>query len=514
MSRAEIHPSVLTRHRYALVAVAAVTGARIVYSVWWSPYELVADEAQYWDWSRHLEWSYYSKGPGVAWLIAAATFVLGSAEWAVRLPAALSFACVMLAMAWLTADALGDDPAAVRATVFVPVLIALIPAYQLYGLLMTTDPPALACWALALTAAWRVYRLEATGRPQWVPWLSLGAAIGLGFLFKYTDVLLVPGLLAFMWITRAEVSWGGAWKRALAGALVALVLSLPVVVWNARHGAAAAGHVLAYVAAPGGDVVGSGDGGWSWVTVLEFPVVQAAVIGPILGLALVGVRRRRSRVASSEAHLARLLICAAAPFLMVCLLASTRTRIEGNWPMAVFLSVVPFAAIAVARGLAPRWWAATLAYGMAALVVIHAPLTVAALPEVGHFVPVHRFHGARERISAVGGSVTGFLERSAGRGIVVAPNHRAAGLLAYYLPGQPTVVSAGSQLGDRRSAYDFFTVTNLSGADMVGRPALFVGGYPDLWRTLCDCPDLALLDSDGPLFVTAAFTPANTLQSK
>jgi len=60
-------------------------------TVWLSPYELVADEAQYWEWSRHLEWSYHSKGPGIAWLVALATRTLGNAEWAIRVPAALSF---------------------------------------------------------------------------------------------------------------------------------------------------------------------------------------------------------------------------------------------------------------------------------------------------------------------------------------------------------------------------------------------------------------------------------------
>jgi hypothetical protein len=31
-----------------------------------SPLDLAPDEAHYWDWSRHLDWSYYSKGPLVA----------------------------------------------------------------------------------------------------------------------------------------------------------------------------------------------------------------------------------------------------------------------------------------------------------------------------------------------------------------------------------------------------------------------------------------------------------------
>ena len=45
------------------------------------------DEAQYWDWSRRLDFGYYSKGPLVPWLIAASEALLGHGSWQTRLPA-------------------------------------------------------------------------------------------------------------------------------------------------------------------------------------------------------------------------------------------------------------------------------------------------------------------------------------------------------------------------------------------------------------------------------------------
>src|SRR4051794_21627095 len=58
------------------------------------PLDLAPDEAHYWDWSRHLDWSYYSKGPLVAYLIRAsceafgplAVRLTGTMMPAVRLP--------------------------------------------------------------------------------------------------------------------------------------------------------------------------------------------------------------------------------------------------------------------------------------------------------------------------------------------------------------------------------------------------------------------------------------------
>ena len=51
------------------------------------PIDLAPDEAQYWDWSRQLDLSYYSKGPLVAYIIRASCAAFGDTMWAVRLPA-------------------------------------------------------------------------------------------------------------------------------------------------------------------------------------------------------------------------------------------------------------------------------------------------------------------------------------------------------------------------------------------------------------------------------------------
>src|SRR5690348_4567993 len=53
------------------------------------PIDLSGDEAQYWDWSRHLDLSYYSKGPLIAYIIRASCNLYGDTMPAVRYPALL-----------------------------------------------------------------------------------------------------------------------------------------------------------------------------------------------------------------------------------------------------------------------------------------------------------------------------------------------------------------------------------------------------------------------------------------
>ena len=75
-----------------------VAFCQIVFLTVGCDWDLCGDEAEYWAWSRRLAWSYYSRGPLIAWLIRLATELLGglslkltgSLMLAVRLPAVLS----------------------------------------------------------------------------------------------------------------------------------------------------------------------------------------------------------------------------------------------------------------------------------------------------------------------------------------------------------------------------------------------------------------------------------------
>src|SRR4051794_27110400 len=92
------------------------------------PLDLSGDEAHYWDWSRNLDLSYYSKGPLVAYLIRASCWSVGQdVMWAVRLPALVLGVGTSLLTYALTRRMFGSDRLALGAVLLnhiVPMFIA------------------------------------------------------------------------------------------------------------------------------------------------------------------------------------------------------------------------------------------------------------------------------------------------------------------------------------------------------------------------------------------------------
>src|SRR5262245_20356597 len=94
----------------ALFLILGAACLHLAYLAWDCPLDLAPDEAHYWDWSRHLDWSYYSKGPLVAWLIRASCEVFGpwseqhtgSLMFAIRLPAVICGSLLLVSLYLLT----------------------------------------------------------------------------------------------------------------------------------------------------------------------------------------------------------------------------------------------------------------------------------------------------------------------------------------------------------------------------------------------------------------------------
>src|SRR5262245_55696760 len=183
----------------ALIILASVL--QILYLTHDCPLDLAPDEAHYWDWSRHLDWSYYSKGPLVALLIrgSCALFgpwseaVCGSPMVAVRLPAVLCGGLLLASLYVLTVQTLRSE----RLAAAVAALACTLPPVAAGSSLMTIDAPFTACWGWALVAGHRA----AVRGSAWA-WPVAGLLVGAGTLAKYTMVLWLPSMALFLFAVR------------------------------------------------------------------------------------------------------------------------------------------------------------------------------------------------------------------------------------------------------------------------------------------------------------------------
>lgn len=472
-----------------LLMAGLVLAARIAYLIWICPYELAADEAHYWEWSRRLDLSYYSKGPGVAWLIHASTALFGIAEWTIRLPAALSsFACALLVAA-LAVSAAPNRPSI---GVYAASLFMLAPVFHGTAQFMTIDGPYYACWLLAALIAWRLSRTPATLGGYFL----LGAIIGVGMLFKYTVLLLVPGVIWFLFRAHPAAP-ARRLIRSLAFLAGALLLSSPIFVWNALHGWPTVAHLLGHAGLPGGDI--PADTGWRYnpfwsIGYLLYPFV---VLGPPMGILLIIAIRKAWRSRLQDPDRWTLLVfslAASLPILTFYLLLSLKTDIELNWAVAGYTTLIaPIAwMLSDSSRAAPavrRLWKGTVTFGVAVAILISFgkwPLDWISRVEIaGWHIPsdraLKRVSGHKDLARQVEKVARAARQSTSQEPFIVAQNYGTASLLAFYITNHPSVHAASSMMGGRESAYDYFDDTSLSDPDLLGRPAILVGATCDAW---------------------------------
>lgn len=330
--------------RPAILLISALTAARLV-ALFSTPLELYPDEAQYWLWSRTLDFGYYSKPPVIAWAIWATTAIGGDAEAWVRLSA-----CLFQAGAAFTVFLIGRRLYGGVVGLTATALYALMPGVQLSALVAATDAPLL--FFLGLTILAYVTLLEAEGRRRVLLAAGLGAALGMAFLSKYAAVYFVVGLAIHLAVApRARAAWT---LPAAAAALAAFAAVLaPNLVWNAAHDFATFQHTAANAAWSGVQLFNIAEMG-------AFVASQFGVFGPIpLGALIVGVvlAARRRQLSANDLTL----LCFTLPPLLIVTAQAFISRANANWSGAGYLAGAILVAAWLVRWRAKRWLQAALA---------------------------------------------------------------------------------------------------------------------------------------------------------
>jgi 4-amino-4-deoxy-L-arabinose transferase-like glycosyltransferase len=331
---AKLDRSALRRWLAVAALIAAMTALRVIYA---SLLDLRTDEAYYWTWSKESVLSFLDHPPMIAWFIRFGTAVFGDTNFGVRFAGVLAMLVTQLLLADIVRRVTHDFRAVVIAVV-------MPEAALYYGLLMSKVSPDIALIPFVTAMVWALVRLAESDDARW--WLAVGAFAGLALLSKFTAVLLLPAVLAFMLVP----PWRGRWLRSFypwLAVLIAFVLFLPVVIWNMQHDWASFRFQL---------VRATATHEWSLRTLGEFIGLQFGLVGFILlpvvltGVALTAWRGYR-RLDAVAILLSTAVII---PFLYF-LWKSLSLRVGDTWPM--FIWPLGFAATAINLvTLRPEGW--------------------------------------------------------------------------------------------------------------------------------------------------------------
>jgi hypothetical protein len=444
---------------YRSLATAWVAIATLVRFVAVGTLPLGNGEAYYYTWSRFLDWSYYDHPPLVAWMVRLTT-TFGVSSATVRLGPILAAGIFGLLF-----YRLAERFVRPRAAFLALVLVTALPNFLASSFILNPEAPLAPLWVAFLLAIEGMREKDEPYRP-----LVAGVLLGCAFLAKYTALLLVPAVLLYViasapmrrWLRRPSFYAGGA---------IALLITLPVIAWNADRGWPSVRlHLMerATAAAPaaGENTINhlveiSSSMGTGWVqgaarVLVGQMMAYSPLLFPLLVLALVQFVRRARR---DDRDL--FLTAFSWPVLLPLLAAMTVLKdAEQHWTMVAFVPAV----IGAGRYADETWSKsktlrslAVTGVGLSAALFLVANVharTTALL----RLIPAARYDAHADMINELIGwdqvraSVAQAASTSHGE-VVLASNHYSlCGRLFFEMGDSPTVYCPTA----RRSAFDFF----------------------------------------------------------
>jgi len=353
---------------WAIVSAIALFTLIRVAVLFVSPLELYPDEAQYWLWSRHLAFGYFSKPPLIAWLIRTTTAIGGQSEAWVRLSAPILHGATAIVLAFAGRRLSGERVGAAAGVIY-----SLAPGVQLSSAVIATDAPLMLCLSLSLWG-YIVWWTARDRREAWLGASGFGLALGAAFLAKYAALYFVGAALLHAACSReTRAKW--RWREALMVAGLFLVMAAPNLIWNAAHHFQTVAHT-ADNASLGDDARPS-----HWFDPrggLGYVVGQFGVFGPIPFAVFLGgavFLWRRKMLTAQDA----LLLAFAAPPLLIVLGEAVVARANANWAGAAY---GPLAILVAAMLVRWRAWRTLGAVVVSQVVIAGIFLSVFAAPSI------------------------------------------------------------------------------------------------------------------------------------
>ncbi|HYA11727.1 MAG TPA: glycosyltransferase family 39 protein, partial [Thermodesulfovibrionales bacterium] len=420
-----------------------------IYYIQRGPLDLSPDEAHYWEWSRRLDWSYYSKGPIIAYLIYIGTAILGDNVLGVRILAVIFSALGSIFM-YLLGKKLYDD----QVGFFSAILIQVIPLFSTFGIIFTIDSPFIFFWILSLFLFWEAINSQGAGvrssptptppprgwrAREGVYWILLGLSVGFGLLTKYTMAFFY--FCAFLFLLSKE-------KRLLLtpGPYIAFIISIlvfsPVILWNADHDWVTLRHTAGQAHIAEGVRI-------TLRSFFEFAGSQLGVITPLVFMLMA-----YSLWSQRKQKEGNLLFWFSIPIITFFLLKSLQGKVQANWALPGYITGI-FSFSVFSKKVFTE--------GKGKMMLIStAVLLSVVVTALGHYPsilnlsaeedPTSRIRGWKE----LGSEVTKVYEEMSERGpvFIFSDSYQVSSELAFYVKGHP--ITYCIDLDRRMNQYDLW----------------------------------------------------------
>ncbi|SNR77303.1 ArnT family glycosyltransferase [Lutibacter flavus] len=199
-----------------------VSALRILFAVS-GGIDLDPEESQYWLWSKHLDWSYYSKPPLIAYINGFTSSIFGSYTWTVKLNAVIIGSIIGLTTYYIVEQLYRSK----KMAFFVSSGLLILPAYHYISMFFTTDVLVSFFWLLTCYFFWM-----ATQKNSLTFWILTGLSIGIGFLAKYSLLFFIPFSFIYLLFKRKELLKQQGYYISI---LIATIFFTPVLIWNINH---------------------------------------------------------------------------------------------------------------------------------------------------------------------------------------------------------------------------------------------------------------------------------------